>query len=1132
MRASVIIVTDGRGESVMRTLGSLCWLEGPEFEVIVVCGPTPDGTRERVANWNGRIKVAHCSVRNISVARNDGIAMAAGDIAAFLDDDAIPEPDWLAQIVQAYDKPDVGAVGGAVYDHTGASLQYSYSTVDRLGRADWQRREPAHEFNFPLSAAAPYIQGTNSTFRTEVLRAIGGFDEEYEFYLDESDLCCRLVDAGWQVRQLSGAAVHHKFLPSKIRSADHVTHKRFSIIKNKLYFSLTNNFDHFSFDTVVRDAAAFIDQHDWDIRRHVAAGNMTEAELKEFWEDVDLAWRIGLERGLSGARRTRKPGDWPESPAFLPFVTKIPGTGARTYCLVSQEYPPDQTGGIGRYVHQLATGIAARGNHVHVIAKSDSHDRVDFEDGVWVHWLGSSDATEPIPDGWSVPPHIWARAVRVADAVDRIAEKGALGGIYVPLWDCEAAALIARERWPVVLGLQTSLRHWLDSRPAQRADTTFMETFGRPMIETETRILAGAARVHAISQAISTEISARYAVDFAVDRLRVVPLGLADETAATAIVPAALPDGTVRLLFVGRLESRKGIHVLLPVLERLVARHAFVHVDIVGNDQIPGPDGQPYRAKFEANAARAVQERIHFYGEVSAEALRGFYKACDIFVAPSLFESFGLVVLEAMMHGKPSVACATGGMEEVGQSGETTLFAEPGDEISLERSLATLINDPILRVRMGDAARRRYEQFFTPDRMVEGVLQLLAGFKETLPSPVADERVVKPLALARVRPDLAKVSIVAPMLAQRDAISRAAIETGRAITECFGIIPRFFTYRCDFDNLAVTPVRSVVDLLADPHYQTSDVIIYCFGIYAELLDALAIGASSALRIVRFHNITPRNLVSECDRTVIDRSWQQLQLLGDADLVWADSRVNVETAIDHGINPDRIVEIPLSVEFPEIGALAAKPSETIELLFVGRIVPSKGVLDLLDVMEFLAAEPTMGPVRLCIVGNTEWSPPGFLERVHHRIAKGALKDKVEFVGSVDQPLLAKHYARAHVFVLPSYHEGFCVPVIEALRGGCLPVTYDAYNLRYIAGGNGRTVPTGQTKALRDALADVIDGLRRGMARVDRGSRTLAVHDEIIGNYIEQFKFDSFARQTEMSLRTLWQKRARGATSQCN
>src|SRR5438552_2402550 len=109
MQVSLVIVTDGRPDSVLRTLESLDWIEGSVFEVIAVCGPTPDGTRDRVAGWAGRIKIVYCSVRNISTARNLGVAAAAGDIVAFLDDDAIPEADWLGGLIAAFSDPDVGA---------------------------------------------------------------------------------------------------------------------------------------------------------------------------------------------------------------------------------------------------------------------------------------------------------------------------------------------------------------------------------------------------------------------------------------------------------------------------------------------------------------------------------------------------------------------------------------------------------------------------------------------------------------------------------------------------------------------------------------------------------------------------------------------------------------------------------------------------------------------------------------------------------------------------------------------------------------------------------------------------------------------------------------------------------------
>jgi hypothetical protein len=208
-------------------------------------------------------------------------------------------------------------------------------------------------------------------------------------------------------------------------------------------------------------------------------------------------------------------------------------------------------------------------------------------------------------------------------------------------------------------------------------------------------------------------------------RTKVVPLGLADWSKLPAKTPDPLPEDSLRLLFVGRLEARKGVDVLLASLPRLLARHPHLHVDIVGDHTIEGPDGRPYRAVFEAAAPDECSTRVLFHGEVAEDRLRGFYRACDIFVAPSRFESFGLVLVEAMMFGKPAVACRAGGMVEVADEGRTALLAEPGDAASLEACLERLIGDDGLRRALGAAGRERYEACFTPTAMAEGVVALL-----------------------------------------------------------------------------------------------------------------------------------------------------------------------------------------------------------------------------------------------------------------------------------------------------------------------------------------------------------------------------------------------------------------------
>lgn len=721
---SIVICTDGRARALANTLRCLLYLDGPNFEVCVVHGPTEDGTTEVLVEWSGRIKVARNLERNLSASRNIGIAMATGEIVAFVDDDGLPEPAWTQQLLRAFDDPQVAGAGGIVMDHTGARVQYFYASADRLGNADWQRDTPADGFGFPYSFNFPYVQGTNSAFRRDALLAIGGFDEEFEFYHDETDVCCRLVDEGWLIRQLPNAVVHHKFLPSAIRTADRVTRVLYPVLKNKLYFSLLNNRGHYPVRRAIDDMMVFVQGQEAGLRHHVEAGLLPPSDLDAFRADVDRAWAVGLERGMSRRRRLLQPALLKRHDApFVEFSRSLPQGGRDVFVFVSQEYPPGRMGGIGRYIHQTARAVAKLGHHVHVLTPGEGHDRVDFEDGVWVHRIAPRPAL-PMP-AFAIPPHIWAHASTMLDALRGIAQRQSVTAVYAPIWDCEGAAILLDGEFPLATGLQTTLRFWLDSHPHIAAADAFQSDFAEPMLELEARLLRESDGVHAISGAIHRDVSQAYGLALDPPRTEILPLGMEDWSGFPSKAPAPLPEGSLRLLFVGRLESRKGIDVLLDVLPRLLARHSGLHADIVGNDNILGPDGRSYRAAFEIAAQPELLMRVRFHGEVTDEQLRGFYRACDIFVAPSRFESFGLILVEAMMYGKPAVACRTGGMVEVAEDGRTALLAEPGDAVSLGQCLERLVGDPVLRRALGEAGRQRYEECFAPGPMANGIVALL-----------------------------------------------------------------------------------------------------------------------------------------------------------------------------------------------------------------------------------------------------------------------------------------------------------------------------------------------------------------------------------------------------------------------
>jgi hypothetical protein len=119
------------------------------------------------------------------------------------------------------------------------------------------------------------------------------------------------------------------------------------------------------------------------------------------------------------------------------------------------------------------------------------------------------------------------------------------------------------------------------------------------------------------------------------------------------------------------------------------------------------------------HAAAPWLSRVRFHGPVSDDALYGFYQACDLFVAPSLFESFGLIYVEAMQFGKPVVGCRTAGIPEVVSDGVEGLLVAPGDAAGLEAALDRLMSDPVLRERLGRAGQRKAREQMSHTGMAE-----------------------------------------------------------------------------------------------------------------------------------------------------------------------------------------------------------------------------------------------------------------------------------------------------------------------------------------------------------------------------------------------------------------------------
>ena len=169
-------------------------------------------------------------------------------------------------------------------------------------------------------------------------------------------------------------------------------------------------------------------------------------------------------------------------------------------------------------------------------------------------------------------------------------------------------------------------------------------------------------------------------------------------------------DGKINILFVGRLERRKGLGYLLDACAKV--KRSFPNLRLI----VVGP-GIMLRLRYEKLVEDMnLTDNVVFTGFVPSDELPSYYHSADVFCAPATGgESFGIVLLEAMACGKPVVATNIQGYASVLAHGEEGLLVPPRDEESLAHALLSLLNDKTLRLQMGAKGRIKAEKYSWPN---------------------------------------------------------------------------------------------------------------------------------------------------------------------------------------------------------------------------------------------------------------------------------------------------------------------------------------------------------------------------------------------------------------------------------
>lgn len=391
-------------------------------------------------------------------------------------------------------------------------------------------------------------------------------------------------------------------------------------------------------------------------------------------------------------------------------------------CLISREYPPETAwGGIGTYTYQLAHGLLDKGHNVHVICQALDVDKEYLDNGVDIHRI-THKSFFPFKGKFREFGLRWEYSQSVYNKLKEVIDKYNIDIVEAPNFSGEGFIYSFHKKPPLVTRLHTHFSEVINFLGWDRTLDRRLSCWFENITILQSDLITCSTKAHAEFIARETGINA--------DKINIVPLGvvLPDIQNGQQIAGNQNPV----ILFVGRLEKRKGIHILIQA-----ARHVLEDVPnatfiIIGRDSFidrnsvafSGEKELSYKEQLIKMIPNEYQKNIQFLGYIPPEQLGEYYRLCDIFVAPSLYESFGLIYLEAMSYAKPVIACGVGGVPELIKDKINGILVPPTDVQALKDAIVGLIKNPLRRYALGKAAREHVERNFNRALMVDNTIDV------------------------------------------------------------------------------------------------------------------------------------------------------------------------------------------------------------------------------------------------------------------------------------------------------------------------------------------------------------------------------------------------------------------------
>ncbi|MCL6465172.1 MAG: glycosyltransferase family 4 protein [candidate division WOR-3 bacterium] len=377
-------------------------------------------------------------------------------------------------------------------------------------------------------------------------------------------------------------------------------------------------------------------------------------------------------------------------------------------CMVSDNYYP-YIGGIAEHIHHLARELRQRGNSVKILTTNVGTRMMDcleqVPDESEVFRIGRGLVIRSNKSFARVPV-----AIRPVARVKKYFEEQGFEIIHMHGSLAPTLPLVALRASRVVNVFTFHANH--DKSIGYALARSFLLPYFR-----------------AIHGKIAVSTAARdSAAKYFPGEYRIIPNGIDVQFFRPDVAPVPeLNNGRPKILFLGRFEPRKGLKYLLMALPEIVREIPDVQLVVVGTGLL----GYAYKGYLD----KEVEKNVYWAGLIPGEARPAYYRSCDLFCSPAIgYESFGIVLLEAMATGRPVVASDIVGYRTVLTPGEQGFLVPPRDPHRLAQAIVKILKEPELARKMGEAGRRRALEF-SWGKVAEQVEQFYQELLDRYPIP-------------------------------------------------------------------------------------------------------------------------------------------------------------------------------------------------------------------------------------------------------------------------------------------------------------------------------------------------------------------------------------------------------------